>query len=200
MKDSLLPVEVELIQTAPGQAFFAQIYVAALLGIIVSIPLLIREIYQFILPAIEQEKEKKRINFIKMVTSTAGLFISGLIFSYLLVIPFTLEFLYKYGESIGVETFLNINDFITFVLQFLIGFGISFELPLIMYIISLSQIIDPNFWRKNLRYSIIIIVVFGAIITPDGSGVTMWLIAGPMIFLYIIGIFIVERKIAKKQV
>lgn len=200
MKDSLLPVEVKLIQTAPGQAFFAQIYVAALLGIIVSIPLLIREIYQFILPAIEQEKEKKRINFIKMVTSTVGLFISGLIFSYLLVIPFTLEFLYKYGESIGVETFLNINDFITFVLQFLIGFGISFELPLIMYIISLSQIIDRNFWRKNLRYSTIIIVVFGAIITPDGSGVTMWLIAGPMIFLYIIGIFLVERKISKKQV
>ena len=199
MKDALLPVEVKLIQTAPGQAFFAQIYVAALLGIIVSIPLLIREIYEFILPAIE-EKEKKRINFIKMVICTVGLFIIGLIFSYSLVIPFTLEFLYKYGESIGVETFLNINDFITFVLQFLIGFGISFELPLIMYIISLSQIIDRDFWRKNLRYSVIIIVVFGAIITPDGSGITMWLIAGPMIFLYIIGIFLVEFKIVKKQV
>ena len=199
MKDALLPVEVKLIQTAPGQAFFAQIYVAALLGIIVSIPLLIREIYEFILPAIE-EKEKKRINFIKMVISTVGLFIIGLIFSYSLVIPFSLEFLYKYGESIGVETFLNINDFITFVLQFLIGFGISFELPLIMYIISLSQILDRDFWRKNLRYSIIIIVVFGAIITPDGSGITMWLIAGPMIFLYIVGIFLVELKILKKQV
>ncbi|HJU58289.1 MAG TPA: twin-arginine translocase subunit TatC [Nitrososphaeraceae archaeon] len=199
MKDSLLPLEVKLIQTAPGQAFFAQIYVAALLGIIVSIPLLTREIYEFILPAIE-EKEKKRINFIKMVIYTVGLFIIGLIFSYSLVIPFTLEFLYKYGESIGVETFLNINDFITFVLQFLIAFGISFELPLIMYIISLSQIIDRDFWRKNLRYSIIIIVVFGAIITPDGSGVTMWLIAGPMIILYIIGIFLVEFKILKKQV
>ncbi|HET9808014.1 MAG TPA: twin-arginine translocase subunit TatC [Nitrososphaeraceae archaeon] len=199
MKDSLLPEEVKLIQTAPGQAFFAQIYVATLLGIIVSIPLLIREIYEFILPAIE-EKEKKRINFIKMAISTVGLFIIGLIFSYSFVIPFTLEFLYKYGESIGVETFLNINDFITFVLQFLIGFGISFELPLIMYIISLSQIIDRDFWRNNLRYSIIIIVVFGAIITPDGSGVTMWLIAGPMIILYIIGIFLVELKILKKQV
>jgi sec-independent protein translocase protein TatC len=69
-----------------------------------------------------------------------------------------------------------------------------------MYIISLSQIIDRDFWRNNLRYSIIIIVVFGAIITPDGSGVTMWLIAGPMIFLYIIGIFLVEFKIVKKQV
>jgi sec-independent protein translocase protein TatC len=198
MKDSLLPVGVELIQTAPGQAFFAQIYVAGLIGIIISIPLLIRELYQFILPAIE-EKEKKRINLLKMLIPTLGLFIIGIIFSFLLVIPFTLDFLYKYGESIGVETFLNINDFITFVLQFLIGFGISFELPLLMYIISLSKIIDYDFWRKNFRYSIIIIVVFGAIITPDGSGVTMWLIAGPMILLYLTGIFLVQTKITKKQ-
>ena len=198
MKDSLLPVGVELIQTAPGQAFFAQIYVAALIGIIISIPLLIRELYEFIVPAIE-EREKKRINLVKMLIPTLGLFIIGIIFSYLLVIPFTLDFLYKYGESIGVETFLNINDFITFVLQFLIGFGISFELPLLMYIISLSKIIDYDFWRKNFRYSIIIIVVFGAIITPDGSGITMWLIAGPMILLYLIGIFLVQAKTAEKQ-
>ena len=199
MKDSLLPVGVELIQTAPGQAFFAQIYVAALIGIIISIPLLIRELYEFIVPAIE-EKEKKRINLVKMLIPTLGLFIIGIIFSYLLVIPFTLDFLYKYGESIGVETFLNINDFITFVLQFLIGFGISFELPLLMYIISLSKIIDYDFWKKNFRYSIILIVVFGAIITPDGSGITMWLIAGPMILLYLIGIILVQAKTAEKAV
>lgn len=135
-----------------------------------------------------------------MLIPTIGLFIIGVIFSYLLVIPFTLDFLYKYGESIGVETFLNINDFITFVLQFLIGFGISFELPLLMYVISLSQIIDHNFWKKNFRYAIIIIVVFGAVITPDGSGVTMWLIAGPMILLYLIGIFLVQTKLAYKEV
>ena len=135
-----------------------------------------------------------------MLIPTIGFFIIGVIFSYLLVIPFTLDFLYKYGESIGVETFLNINDFITFVLQFLIGFGISFELPLLMYVISLSQIIDHNFWKKNFRYAIIIIVVFGAVITPDGSGVTMWLIAGPMILLYLIGIFLVQTKMAYKEV
>jgi sec-independent protein translocase protein TatC len=199
MKDSLLPVGVELIQTAPGQAFFAQIYVAALIGIIISIPLLIRELYEFIGPAIE-EREKKRINLVKMLIPTLGLFLIGIIFSYLLIIPFTLDLLYKYGESIGVETFLNINDFITFVLQFLIGFGISFELPLLMYIISLSKIIDYDFWKKNFRYSIILIVVFGAIITPDGSGITMWLIAGPMILLYLIGIILVQAKTAEKAV
>jgi sec-independent protein translocase protein TatC len=53
---------------------------------------------------------------------------------------------------------------------------------------------DAKFWRKNIRYAIIAIVVFGAVITPDGSGVTMWFIAGPMIGLYLAGMAIVERK------
>ena len=53
---------------------------------------------------------------------------------------------------------------------------------------------DAKFWRKNIRYAIVIIVIFGAIITPDGSGVTMWFIGGPMIALYVAGMFFVERK------
>jgi sec-independent protein translocase protein TatC len=54
--------------------------------------------------------------------------------------------------------------------------------------------IDVNFWKKNFRYAIIILVVFGAIITPDGSGVTMWFIAGPMIALYLLGIVFIQRR------
>ena len=85
-------------------------------------------------------------------------------------------------------------DFVSFILQFLLAFGISFQLPLIMYAISQSGMIDAKFWRKNIRYAIVAIVIFGAIITPDGSGVTMWFIAGPMIGLYLAGMLIVERK------
>ena len=197
MKDMLLPAEVDLIQTAPGQAFVAQIYVAALIGIIFSVPLIIKEAYEFLSPAIE-EKEKKKIKLLKILIPTIGLFISGIAFSFLVVIPFTLDFLYKYGESIGVETFLNINDFISFVLQFLLGFGVTFELPIVMYIISLTGIIEYDFWKRNFRYSVIILVIFGAIITPDGSGVTMWFISGPMILLYISGVFIVRITSRKK--
>ena len=121
-------------------------------------------------------------------------FVSGCIFAYTLVIPYILDFLYKYGESAGLVTFLNIMDFVSFILQFLLAFGISFQLPLIMYAISQSGMTDTKFWRKNIRYAIVAIVIFGAIITPDGSGVTMWFIAGPMIGLYLAGMFIVERK------
>jgi len=246
MKDTLLPSEVKFIQTAPGQVFFAQVYISLLIGLICSLPIVIREIFGFISPAFHQIKRKgetgdtnvaarkaddnvydgdddddaqnninnnlkqakkgharsssslSKINIIKIVLPVFLLFIFGAVFSYLLVIPFTLNFLYSYGESIGAETFLTVNDFITFVLQFILGFGVAFQLPIIMYLLSLSGLTDSKFWQKNFRYAIIIITIFGAVITPDGSGVTMWFVALPMIALYAVGIVAIRRKEANK--
>lgn len=195
MRDTLLPEDVQLIQTAPGQAFFAQIYVSLMIGIIIAIPVIIKEIYEFISPAIESNNSgKKKLLPISVFLPLVALFVAGALFSYILVIPYVLEFLYNYGQAIGVATFFNINEFITFVLQFLIGIGIAFELPIFMYAISLTGISDAYFWRRNFRYSIIIFVIFGAVITPDGSGITMWLMTGPMIGLYLVGIFVIERR------
>lgn len=232
MKDTLLPPEVKLIQTAPGQVFFAQVHISLLIGLICSLPIVIREIFGFFSPAFDQvlskrkakekgaaasgkhdsnggmknyeesiaEQDKKirspfsKLNILKIILPIFILFIFGVVFSYILVIPFTLNFLYKYGESIGAETFLTVNDFITFVLQFILGFGIAFQLPVLMYGLSLSGLTDSRFWQKNFRYAIIIITIFGAVITPDGSGVTMWFVALPMIALYTVGIFAIKRK------
>lgn len=217
MKDTLLPTGVKLIQTAPGQVFFAQVHISLLIGLICSLPIVIKEIFGFISPAFDPSKNSddfetkeedkdgmtkdkngkktfSRFNLFKVISPIFLLFILGVVFSYVLVIPFTLNFLYKYGEAIGAETFLTVNDFITFVLQFVLGFGIAFQLPVIMYVLSLSGATDSRFWQRNFRYAIIIITVFGAIITPDGSGVTMWFIALPMIALYAIGILAIRRR------
>ena len=234
MKDTLLPPEVKLIQTAPGQVFFAQIHISLLIGLICSLPIVIREIFGFISPAFYQTKSNggfdnrdvrntntedgeaqgnvqqtrkkdgkkskrsfSKIDLFKIISPIFLLFIFGVIFSYVLVIPLTLDFLYKYGESIGAETLLTVNDFIAFVLQFILAFGIAFQLPVLMYVLSLSGLTDSKFWQKNFRYAIIIITVFGAIITPDGTGVTMWFIALPMIGLYAVGIIAIRRKEGK---
>jgi len=195
MKMNLVPEDVQLIQTAPGQAFFAQIYIAALVGIVVGMPIIIKELVGFIKPALKENE----INVSRSISLPAlGLFIAGCVFSYNFVIPYILEFLYRYGESAGLVTFLNIMDFVTFVLQFLLAFGFSFQLPLVMYAISASGMVDSDFWRKNIRYAIVVIVIFGAVITPDGSGVTMWFIAVPMIVLYVAGMIVIERKERKK--
>lgn len=198
MKDTLLPSGVKLIQIAPGQVFFAQLHISLLIGLICSLPIVIREIFGFISPAFDQTKNKRKsfskVNLFKIISPMFLLFILGVVFSYVLVIPFILNFLYKYGESIGAETFLTVSDFITFVLQFILGFGIAFQLPVLMYVLSLSGLTDSKFWQRNFRYAIIIITVFGAIITPDASGVTMWFIALPMIALYAVGIIAIRRK------
>jgi sec-independent protein translocase protein TatC len=196
MQNTLLPSEVKLIQTAPGQAFFANVYVSLLIGIIGSMPIIVKEIYGFISPAIG--KHTKKIGVMNVFAPTVSLFIIGIAFSYILVIPFTLNFLYDYGEAIGVETFLNINEFISFVLQFFLGFGIAFELPVVMYAISLTGIVDSKFWKNNFRYAAIILVIFGALITPDGSGITMWFIALPMISIYLLGMLAIRRREKKK--
>ena len=151
----------QLIQTAPGQAFFSQVYIAALVGIVASIPIIIREFASFLKPALKE----REINVGRTITIPAiGLFITGCIFSYTLVVPYILDFLYKYGESAGLVTFLNIMDFVSFVLQFLLAFGISFQLPLVMYALSMSGLTDAKFWRKNIRYAIIAIVIFLSLI------------------------------------
>ena len=195
MRINLVPEGVQLIQTAPGQAFFAQMYVAALVGVVVGMPVIIKELVGFIKPALKENE----VNISRNVTLPAlGLFIAGCVFSYNFVIPYMLEFLYRYGEGAGLVTFLNVMEFVTFVLQFLLAFGFSFQLPLVMYTIAASGMVDADFWRKNIRYAIVIIVIFGAIITPDGTGVTMMFVAGPMIALYTAGMIFIERKERKK--
>jgi len=196
MRIMLVPENVDLIQTAPGQAFFAQMYVAALVGVVVGMPVIIKELVGFIKPALKENE----INVSRSISLPAlGLFIAGCVFSYNFVIPYMLDFLYRYGEGAGLITFLNVMEFVTFVLQFLLAFGFSFQLPLVMYAVSASGMVDADFWRKNIRYAIVIIVIFGAIITPDGTGVTMMFVAGPMIGLYAAGMFIIERRDRKKS-
>jgi sec-independent protein translocase protein TatC len=195
MKNDLVPEGVQLIQTQPGQALFAQIYVAVLVAIGIGMPVIIKEFVCFIKPGLKERE-------IKVTRSIAlpalGLFIIGCIFSYFLVIPYMLEFLYSYGDASGLITFLNVMDFITFVLQYMLAFGLSFQLPMIMYTVSMSGIVDGKFWRKNIRYAILGMVIFGAIVTPDGSGITMWFIAIPMMALYLGGMLVIEHKKRKK--
>ena len=190
LKSTLLPPEVKFIQTAPGQAFFAQIHISLLLSIMCSIPIIAREFFAFIYPALSANTTTA---IYKITLPILLLFTMGIIFSYLLVIPFTLSFLYRYGESLGAETFVTVSDFMTFVLQFMLGFGLAFQLPVLMYGLSLTGLVDSTFWSKNLRYAIVILAIFGALITPDGSGITMWFVSIPMIVLYVLGIMIIRR-------
>ena len=194
MKDTLLPKDVNLIQISPGQVFSAQIYVAIVTGTIIALPIVFAEVFAFISPALKHH-EKRVIKSILL--PSIFLFFAGCIFSYYVVIPYTIEFLYKYGESMTVVSFFDVSLFISFVMQMLMVFGFSYQLPLVMWGLTKTNLVKPRFWKKNFRYVMIILVIIGAIITPDGSGISMWFVTGPLIFLYAIGLLLIELRFNK---
>jgi len=195
MKEDLLPDYVQLIVTSPAQAILAQFSTSIFLGIVFSMPIIVYQIGKFVNPAL-YPSERRMI--LKIIVPATVLFSLGCIFSYLLVTPFTLDFLYKYGIALGAQTFVTIDDLISFVVLFTLAFGLSFQLPIIMVMVTSLGIVDAKFWRKNFSYAVVAIVIFGAIITPDTSGITMWFVAVPMIILYVIGYLFIRRKIKVK--
>ncbi len=192
MRDTLLPKSVILIQVTPGQAFSAQIYVAMIVGLIVSMPIMYREIIAFVGPALHFHERRviKNIAF-----PSIFLFVAGCFFSYYIVLPYTIEFLYRYGQAMDVESFFEITQFISFSMLILLVFGLSYQFPLLVWVLTKTKVVKPRFWRNNIRYFVIILVIFGAVITPDGSGVTMWFVIGPMLLLYVIGTLVVELRL-----
>ena len=192
MRDTLLPKSVTLIQVAPGQALSAQIFVAIITGLIISMPIMFREIIAFVAPALHSHERKIIKN---IVFPAIFLFVAGCFFSYYFVVPYTIEFLYKYGQAMDVASFFEITQFISFSMLLLLIFGFSYQLPLLIWVLTKTKVVKPRFWRNNIRYVVIILVLFGAFITPDGSGVTMWFVIGPMLLLYVIGTLVAELKL-----
>ena len=189
MKLTLIPKNVILIQVSPGQAFFAEINVSIITSLIFSGPLILKEVMSFLLPAL-YKTERKILRY--LLFSSAFLFLAGCSFSFFVVIPYTIDFLYKYGESIGATSFFDIDQFISFTMNFLIVFGVSFQIPLIMFGLNEITLVKLDFWEDNFKYIVIILIIFGAFITPDGSGITMWFVVCPLLFLYLIGIIVIK--------
>ena len=192
IKHDILPNYVKVLQTEPSQAFTAELYFSVFLGVIIGMPIIIHEVAAFIGPALFPHEKKRILNLILPATI---LFLLGSIFSYLYITPFTIDFLYQYGFGIVDSYNITIDVLINFVLIFTLAFGLSFELPVIMWLVTAAGIIKPEFWLKNIRYAIVVLVIYGAVVTPDGSGITMWFVAGPMLLLYILGYAVIKRRI-----
>jgi len=183
--DYYKPEDVNLTLLHPWDGVIVEIKVAFFLSILLSSPVSAYEFSKFIGPAL-RPKEKRLI--VRIAVPVFVLFAAGVVVAHLIVLPFTFDFLYSVARRIGVDfPLLFIDDFISFVVVFMIAFGGSFELPVVMYALTAAGLVDAGFWKRHWRFAVIAIFVFGAIVTPDGSGVTMMLVSLPMLFLYVGG-------------
>lgn len=193
IKHDLLPPDVQLIVTNPMSAFVSQILLSILLGFLATIPLFIYRIILYIQPALLPHEKRAILWSLLPIVS---LFFVGCAFSYFFLIPVTFEVLYPYATTIGAIPFFSINEFIYYVFSLMIAVGMVFLLPLFMILLSLMKIIEADFWRRKWRQSLLLFLILSAIITPDGTGITMIMLFLPLAALYFAG-YIFANKLSK---
>jgi sec-independent protein translocase protein TatC len=167
-------------------------------GLVLSFPLLILFLSEFILPALTPRE--KRFLF-PAGTFCTLLFLGGAAFAYFVVLPDTLAFFFRDARSMHWEPTWTVREYYTFVTQFVIAFGLAFELPLAVLLIVRLGWVNVAFLRKTRAFALIIILVLAAIIAPTPDLFTFFLMAAPMYALYEICIWIaafVEKKSGKK--
>lgn len=190
-KRDLLLGEIQVIVLNPLEAFLSLVIISLLLGLISSSPFFIYKAIKYLAPALHQT-EKKAI--FKILIPSSILFILGCLFAYFLIIPTTFKALYSFVIAIGAEPFFCLTQFVSMVFALMIVVGIIFLLPVFMVLLSKMGIVSDNFWMENWRYAILIFFIFSAIITPDGTGITMMMLSIPFMGLYFAGILLLKNS------
>jgi sec-independent protein translocase protein TatC len=185
----------------PMDAMNLYLQVGLIGGAILASPFILYEVWLFIAPGLYQ-KEKRFV--IPFMTATVGLFLTGAAFGYFFVLPGALKILIL-GFGSKFNPVISIEDYSGFFLSIILGLGISFELPILIFFLALFGLVSPRFLWKNIRYAILAVFIVAAIICPSPDPGTMCLYAVPMLGLYIIGIGVAwwvhpsRRKKKKKK-
>lgn len=183
----------------PTEGFMLSFKLALYAGIALTFPFLLYFILQFILPGLHKKEQKA---LFPALAIGFGLFLSGVFFSYLVVLPRVLEFFTTYSSQMGITNDWRIGEYISFTTQFVLIFGLAFELPVIVMTLVFLGVLQHTVMANSRAYAVVGILITAAVITPTPDILTLGLLAGPMYLLYEICIFLswfVERKQKKKE-
>ncbi len=187
----MLPSGVQLLNVGVGDSIVVQMEIGLLLALIFGMPWVVHELGAFLVPALRRNER----SLLRQVGIPAtALFALGTAIGTFFLTPFTFRLLFRYVAAMGlpVET-IGVQDFVTFALLYSLAFGVVFELPVFVYALTRLGIVKAASWRKHWRGAVLGSLVFGMIVTPDNSGITMLMIAAPMVALYFGGTYFAGR-------
>jgi sec-independent protein translocase protein TatC len=185
-----LPHGVMLLNVGVGDSVLVQMEIALLLTLILGMPWIVHEVGAFLVPAL-RKNERALIRQIGIPATV--LFALGTAVGILFLTPFTFRLLFFYVSAMGLEPVLGVQQFVNFALLYSLAFGVVFELPVFVYALTRLGVVKAAAWRRHWRGAIVGCLIFGMIVTPDNSGITMLLIATPMIALYLSGAYFATR-------
>ena len=177
-------LHIKLNYTHPMDALNLYLQVSLIGGAILASPFILYQVWLFIAPGLYQREKRFVVPF---MTATVGLFLGGAAFGYFFVFPGALRILI-FGFGSKFNPIITIEDYTGFFLSIILGLGISFELPILIFFLAMFGIVSPKFLWKNIRYAILVVFVVAAFICPSPDPWTMCIYAIPMLALYVVGI------------
>jgi len=180
-------ISFELINIQLSGQFTTHIWVSIVGGLVLSSPYVLLEIWRFVKPALV-DKEKKYTSGVVFFASL--LFAIGILFSYYIIVPMTVNFLGNYQVSPLVKNTISMSSYISTVTVLTFVMGIVFELPIVIYFLTKIGLMGPSFMRKYRKHAIVVILMVAAIITPTSDIPTLVLVSMPLYVLYEVSIFV----------
>jgi sec-independent protein translocase protein TatC len=181
---NLQPQSYQITTFSPAEPFMVSLKVWIVAGILLTSPFLFWQLWAFVGPAFTSTEKR---HFYPVVGATAALFLGGVVFGYLIVLPKGLQFLLGFGSgNFNVQN--RASDYFTFVALFILAFGVVFEMPVVLVLLAKVGVIDDKFLRKNRRYAVLINAVVAAVITPSQDAFSMIAMFVPLVVLYEISI------------
>jgi len=178
-------MDTQLVYLNPTDPFNMYLKISFLAGIFVASPFVLYQVWAFIAPGLYRNERRYVLPF---MFSTVGLFLAGGFFGYKMVYPAALDFLI--GWSIQFKPMITVGEYTDLFLTIIAGLGLVFEMPILVFFLSLMGILTAGWMWRNFRYSILVIFIIAAIITPTTDIMNMCIFAAPMIVLYLFSIAI----------
>jgi sec-independent protein translocase protein TatC len=189
----VLPLNSHLVYIGLTEAFFVYMKLAFFASLLVTSPVVLYQIWKFISPGL-LPKEKKYI--IPFVFSSTLLFLGGVLFGYFIALPPAFKFFVSFNNQY-LQAMISFREYISLFVTFLLGFGLSFELPVFIFFLAKLGIVNAKMLSRQRKYAILIIFIVAAVLTPSPDALSQILMAIPLMFLYEVSIFV--AKFAKKE-
>ncbi len=183
----LIPAHVtKLIALSPTENFTTYFRVALFSGFALSMPVILYEIYAYIDPALHPHERKFALTLGPFVLL---LFVGGMLFCYFVLLPNALQFLINFGSEV-IDNQLRASEYLSFVTLFILGIGVVFEMPVIIYTLIRVGVVQRSWLTKRRRYVFLLSFVISAVIPPTPDPFNQTIVAIPMYLLFELGLFL----------
>jgi len=181
-----LPPGVKMIYTEPGEAFSLYIQISLIIGVVLAAPIIMYQVWMFIAPGLYSNEKRLAIPFV--LFTTIG-FVAGAAFNHYIAFPFMMAFFASFNTP-DLAFMPKLDDVFGLYTKMLIGMGIVFQMPTVVFFLAKMKLITARFLLSNFKYAFLIIFIAAAVITPTGDMVTQAIFAAPMVALYLLSIVI----------